>query len=145
MHPDRIYPSLFRRLGAAVLIIWAVLIPLPGYGADMEQEIQHLLHYIETSGCTFIRNNKEYSETEARKHIENKYEYVKRWVKKTEDSIKYAATKSSMTGKSYLIRCNGRDRPSAEWLQDELNRIRKQRNKSSEEDGPLESLPRNTL
>jgi len=145
MHSDRIYPSLLRLLKATLLIWVVVLIPMPGCGGDIEQEIEHLLHFIEKSGCTFIRNSRAYSATEARDHIENKYEYVKRWVKKTEDSIKYAATKSSMTGKSYLIRCNGRDRPSAEWLQDELNRIRKQRNKSSEEDGPLKSLPRNTL
>jgi len=92
----------------------------------MEQEIDHLLHFIEESGCVFIRNSKEYNATEARDHIENKYEYIKWWVKKTEDFIKYAATKSSMTGKPYLIRCDGRARASAEWLQEELNRIRAQ-------------------
>jgi hypothetical protein len=144
MRSDRSYSLLLRLILAAPFIAWAVLIPAPGHGG-MEQEIDHLLNFIEESGCMFIRNSKEYKATEARDHIENKYAYIKRWVKKTEDFIKYAATKSSMTGKSYLIRCNGRDRPSAEWLQDELNRIRKQRNKFSEEDGPLKSLPRNTL
>lgn len=127
MHSDRIYPSLLRLLKATLLIWVVVLIPMPGCGGDMEQEIEHLLHFIEESGCTFIRNSRAYSATEARDHIENKYEYVKRWVNKTEDFIKYTATKSSITGRQYLIRCDGRDQLSAVWLQMELEKIRKQR------------------
>jgi len=125
MQPDRMYPSFPTRFGSAIFIIWIVLIPSPVCGSDLDREINHLLHYIETSGCVFVRNNKEYNATEARDHIENKYEYVKRWVKTTEDFIEYAATKSSITGKPYLIRCDGCNQPSAKWLQTELERRRK--------------------
>jgi len=107
-----------------MLLFCAVLgRPAPGC-AGMAQEIDHLLFYIEESGCVFIRNNKEYSAAEARDHIENKYAYVKRWVEKTEDFINYAATKSSITGEPYLTRCHGSELPSSQWLQVELQKFR---------------------
>jgi len=55
----------------------------------------------------------------------NKYEYTKRWIKSAEDFIKYTATKSSMSGRPYTVRCDGREILCAEWLSEELNRFRK--------------------
>ena len=80
------------------------------------QEINHLLQYIENSSCTFIRNGKAYNSAEARAHIQKKYDYFKVRVKTTEDFVKYAATKSSMSGKPYKVRCNGLEILCAEWL-----------------------------
>ena len=87
---------------------------------EKENEIQHLLAFISDSGCTFIRNNDEHPSTKAKSHIERKYNYVKSRVSSTEDFIKYAATKSSMSGKHYMVRCNGEKQASSQWLLDEL-------------------------
>lgn len=90
----------------------------------VNREIDHLLQYVENAGCTFIRNNKSYDGTEARAHIQKKYDYFKGRIKTTEDFISYAATKSTMSGKPYKVRCNGREIPCAEWLNVELEKFR---------------------
>ena len=116
---------LFLRYCISFLIIVAtVLAPMESL-ADTEIEIKHLIEYIENSKCTFIRNGKEYSTEEALTHIQNKYEYAKRWIKSAEDFIKYTVTKSSMSGQPYTVWCNGQKILSAEWLTAELKRFRK--------------------
>lgn len=91
----------------------------------MEEETQYLLEYIGNSSCTFTRNGKVYQPDEARSHIQRKYKHVKKKVQTTEQVIKYAATKSSISGKVYTIKCPGEAAvPSAEWLSSELARFR---------------------
>ena len=95
------------------------------YAKDMEQETQHLLDYIEYSGCIFIRNGSEYNADKARSHIQRKYDYVKDKVTTTEQVIQYAATESSWTGKPYMIHCPTQTPvPSGDWLSEELIRYR---------------------
>ena len=108
-----------------LLISAALIFPLESQ-ADAEKEIKHLIEYIENSKCTFIRNGKEYNAKEALMHIQRKYEYTKRWIKSAEDFIKYAVTKSSLSGRPYVVRCDGQEVVSAEWLSEELKRFRKQ-------------------
>ena len=116
---------LFLRYHIAFLLIAAtVLVPIESQ-ADTEIEIKHILEYIENSKCSFIRNGKEYNTKEALVHILNKYVYTKRWIKSAEDFIKYTATKSSMSGRPYTVRCDGRENLCAEWLSEELSRFRK--------------------
>ena len=90
----------------------------------VNQEVNHLLQYIENSGCTFIRNGKAYDGAEARAHIQKKYDYFKSRIKTTEDFIKYAATKSSMSGKPYKVRFNGQEILCVDWLNVELEKFR---------------------
>ena len=110
--------------GSFIMIctIW-VLYPFSSY-ADMDSEIDYLLATIETSNCTFIRNGKSHNNTEAGAHIRRKYSHIKNRVKTTEDFIRYAATKSSMSGKPYQIICSGKKMATAEWLIQELDRFR---------------------
>jgi len=93
--------------------------------AGMESEIDHLLEYIETSGCTFNRNGTIHDGQDAGEHIRKKYAHTKRYIKTTADFIQYAATKSSMSGKPYQVTCEGIETPTAKWLSDELARFRK--------------------
>ena len=97
---------------------------------ERENEIQHLLTFISESGCTFIRNNDEYPSIKAKSHIERKYNYVKSRVSSTEDFIKYAATKSSMSGNHYMVSCNGEKTASSQWLLDELTAYRQHQTRS---------------
>jgi hypothetical protein len=102
--------------------------------ADSEGEIQHLLTYIEDSGCTFERNGRHYPAAEARSHIQKKFDYTQRWIKTTEDFIEYTATQSSISGKSYHVICQGKRQLSAHWLLAELKHYRSEKAASSAKD-----------
>jgi Family of unknown function (DUF5329) len=89
-----------------------------------EQEIRHLLNFIASSDCTFIRNGTAYPSKEAGAHIERKYDYVQSKVKTAEDFIRLAATQSSQSGDPYRINCAGKEILSKDWLLTELGRYR---------------------
>ena len=90
----------------------------------MEDEINHLLNYIGSSGCIFIRNNSRHNSEQAVHHIEKKYNYLKNRIKKTEDFIDGAASRSSVTGRPYMIICGNIEMKTADWLRAELVRYR---------------------
>jgi hypothetical protein len=58
------------------------------------------------------------------KHIQKKYNYVKRRIATTEDFIKHIASKSSLSGRQYRIRCGNQEMSTAKWLSAELKRFR---------------------
>ena len=114
-----------------ILSVLLLGLSVPGFAGSevMDQETLHLLEFIGNSGCTFTRNGTVYPADKARSHILRKYNYVKDKVSTTEQVIKYAATKSSITGKAYSIKCPGEESvPSAEWLSDELLKYRADQN-----------------
>lgn len=92
--------------------------------ADTAGEIDHLLGFIEDSGCTFVRNGDAHDSAGARKHIEGKYDYARRWIQTTEQFVEYTATRSSVSGKPYVVSCGGHEQPSSEWLLSELENYR---------------------
>ena len=93
------------------------------------REIDHLLSYLEGSGCEFFRNGSWYSGSEARKHLQGKYDYLlrKHMISTAESFVELGATGSSMSGKPYQVRCAGDAAPvpSSTWLSAELQRYRK--------------------
>lgn len=111
-----------RAISLSTLLLISVLTISPASAlADSNSEIRHLLQFIGSSdGCTFVRNGKEYTTADARAHIEKKYAYAERWIDSTEAFIELTATKSSMSGNPYMVRCNGMEFPSAQWLSEEL-------------------------
>ena len=116
----------FRSFYLYVALLFLVMTAaLPAESEEIvSHEIVHLLQYIESSDCIFIRNGEEYSAAEARAHIQKKYDHFKNRVKTTEDFIKYAATKSSMSGVPYMVRCNGQEIRNTDWLSTELQKLR---------------------
>lgn len=92
-----------------------------------QAEIQHLLKFVESSQCTFLRNGSSHDSINARSHIEMKYNHVKSRVDSTEDFIKYAATRSSLSGKQYEVVCNGKRHATGNWLLLELLRFRQRK------------------
>jgi len=92
--------------------------------ADTATEIEHLFEYIASSGCIFIRSGNGHDNAAAVAHLRMKYTHAKRWVKTTEDFIRYTATKSSMTGRPYKVICDDVETPTAQWLTNELERFR---------------------
>ncbi|WP_271196749.1 YfeK family protein [Pseudomonas turukhanskensis] len=92
-----------------------------------QDEVGKLLAFVENSGCSFIRNGSAYDGKEARMHLQQKLDYLenKGLVSSSEDFIQRAATGSSISGKPYSVDCKGQQQPSADWLNGELQRIRK--------------------
>ncbi|TQF68159.1 hypothetical protein FLM44_21050 [Pseudoalteromonas luteoviolacea] len=101
-----------------------ILFPLSTV-AQMSSEINHLLDYVEQSGCQYERNGSFHSAIDARAHITKKYKYYQDDIESTEDFIMYAASKSALSGKYYKIHCEGQNVVrSKDWLMIELNRFR---------------------
>jgi hypothetical protein len=90
------------------------------------QEIKGLLDFVEHSECQFVRNGSEYPGPRAREHLEKKLNYLegKNLVNSAEDFIDLAATKSSMSGRAYEVRCPQGVEPASTWLKRELQRQR---------------------
>ena len=89
--------------------------------ADVQAEIEYLLQHVEESGCDFNRNGIWYDGKRARAHLSVKYQYLIDKINTTNDFIDRAASKSSMTGISYQIRCSGSaPGDSSRWLLDAL-------------------------
>lgn len=90
------------------------------------EEIRGLLDFVEHSECRFVRNGTEYSGPRARAHLQQKLDYLesKNRVKSAEDFIDLAATKSSMSGRLYEVRCSEGVEPASIWLKRELERQR---------------------
>ena len=93
--------------------------------AGTGQEIGHLLDYVAKTDCKYDRNGTIYDGPEARDHMNRKYRYYRKKVGTAEDFIKYSATRSTVSGKEYKIRCPGASViSSSEWLLEELRRYR---------------------
>jgi hypothetical protein len=90
-----------------------------------KREIDHLLTFVATSSCTFVRNGTEYPPDKARDHLASKYQFAGSKITTAEEFIKYLATESSMSGELYHVKCGKTDALSGVWLTDELNRFRK--------------------
>jgi hypothetical protein len=119
------------RLGALLAaLLGSSLAPAALPSTATSDEVAHLLAYLERSGCQFSRNGKWYDAARAKDHLNRKYHYLLRkgLVRETEDFVRLAATKSSVSGKPYQVRCEGeRAVPSETWLAEELARYRRQK------------------
>ena len=120
-----------------ILLLLIVLLSPVSYAADsndiMVKEIEHLFDHIKDSECRFKRNGKWYNADEAMEHIHNKYNYlVKRGlIHSTEQFIERAASKSSMSGKPYMISCAETEPvTSSTWFQKELTNFREKNTNS---------------
>lgn len=113
------------------LLIMAILCPssfLMAIDSADEEEIAHLLEYIQTSDCMFIRNGKAYNVEKGLEHVKKKYEYFKTKIKTAEDFIRYSATKSELSEKMYYVQLpDGSKVFLKNWLLKELARFRAKR------------------
>jgi len=114
------------------VITLLTFLPMNSY-ADVTQsqrdEVEHLIDFVRDSGCLIERNGVKHSGAEAVEHIRTKYAYFRDTIKTTEDFIDYSASKSTMSGKPYLVYCPGmKEIPAGEWLYKELKAFRSTRN-----------------
>lgn len=89
-----------------IAIVLANLASAVAWANEFPPEIDYLLTTMGSSDCTFIRNGKNYTATEAEAHLRMKYNRGKRYAKTTEEFISNLASRSSMSKKPYYIACN---------------------------------------
>lgn len=110
---------------ATVAVIVILLLSINLIADNTKAEIDHLLNFVSTTKCKYIRNGTEHTGVEAKEHISKKYDYYREKIKTTEDFIRYSATKSQLSGRRYKISCpNKKVEYSSDWLLDELKRYR---------------------
>ena len=90
-------------------------------------EIDSLMSRLESSACEFNRNGAWHTAMEAKSHLLRKLKYLEDTgaVQSTEQFIELAASRSSMTGQPYLVKCgNGAPVQSGTWLLSQLQDMR---------------------
>jgi Family of unknown function (DUF5329) len=90
-------------------------------------EINFLLAAIGASGCDFYRNGTWYDAQQAQAHLSTKYQWLvaRDRIRTTEDFIELAATRSSLSGQAYAVRCAGEGPISSNsWMTKQLRRFR---------------------
>jgi Family of unknown function (DUF5329) len=111
-----------RLASTAIALVWiAAAHAAPTPAARIE--IEYLLSAIASSDCRFYRNGTWYDAKSAAAHLRGKYESLvaKELIRDTDDFIERAATKSSMSGQDYAIKCEGiAEMSSRQWLTDLL-------------------------
>ena len=124
MIDEEIFHIVLRQAAAGLFCLLMLLSFHNSCTAGTSENIASLLLFVEQSGCTFIRNGKEYDALKAREHIEKKYEYYKDRITTAEDFILYSATKSAITGEPYRVICKGVNMVTSDWLEEELIELR---------------------
>lgn len=117
-----------RKLAFVALILLSGASAAEGVPPIAQQEINHLFAYLKASGCQFSRNGSWYTPQEAADHLNDKYQYLIRhdMVNTAEDFIEYAGTKSSFSGKPYIVKCGAAEPvETGGWFRAELQKFRK--------------------
>jgi hypothetical protein len=95
--------------------------------AKAQHEIDALIAGLGTSGCQFERNGSWYDAKAARDHLQTKYNYLRKhnMADTAELFIERGASKSSMTGKLYHVRCQDKPAETSErWFKQRLQTLR---------------------
>lgn len=109
-----------------VITALALVLALPTMADETtEREVQHLLEFVEASGCTFQRNGTDHDSADAADHLRLKYSRGGSYVNSADQFVGLLATQSSWSGKPYTVTCDGETLPSSEWLRTELAAYRK--------------------
>lgn len=102
-----------------------LLLSTPAAADQHETEIRFLIDSIGAEGCRFVRNDRRYSNREARAHLQSKWELNEALVTSAEDFIDKLASHSVTTGEPYRIRCRGRQEQAAgNWFRKRLEEFR---------------------
>lgn len=115
-------PALFVALASVCGAVLADPTPAP-----VRAEIDAMLNRLETSGCQFQRNGSWHDGARAKAHLLDKLAYIEKrgTVQSAEQFIELAASRSSLSGRPYQVRCGGLAAvESRQWLSEQLPAIR---------------------
>ena len=107
-------------LAAAVLLIGTARAD----EVTMNAEIDYLLDTVGESRCVFIRNGKEHAASAARDHLRTKRRRGRRHFDSADEFIERLASRSSLSGREYMIRCGDELVTSNAWFTAALERYR---------------------
>ena len=114
-------------VAAAIAIVIAAPLQADAVAGPEAREIAALIQAVGNSGCRFWRNGRWYDGAEARDHLQRKYDRARKrgLAGSAEDFIQRAASRSSLSGKPYRVRCPGQPEiDSQQWFRGVLRRIR---------------------
>jgi hypothetical protein len=114
-----------QKILLAVVLMLVSTQALSDVPKDQSKEIAHLLKFVKTSSCIVNRNGSEHDGAGAAKHMTKKYKHFEDDIESSEDFIRLSATKSTMSGKMYKVKCPGKSGTTTkEWLLGELKVFR---------------------
>lgn len=125
----RAVPLLRLVMLRALVLLAAIAAPLAGAAEPLpaaeRAKIDSLIVFIEKlPNATFIRNGKSYDAATAAKFLRGKWRNRANEIRTAEEFIERVATKSSTSGKPYLVRLeNGREIPAATLLREHLRKL----------------------
>ena len=111
-------------VSVALLLLSSTAHPAPT--SDVEKKrIESLISTVENlKDAKFVRNGTEYDCKAAAEHMRDKWQYAGSKVKTARDFITLIATKSSQSGKPYLIRFkDGTQVESGKYLTEQLEKL----------------------
>ena len=127
----------FMRSCNAFLSVFCFLFAIQASAANtnMHIEIEHLLQFVKNTDCAYERNGEKHSGVEAAKHIQKKYDYYEDDIDSAEKFIELSASKSTMSGKPYLIYCPNQEVITSQaWLRFALTQYRQRQAQSNKAD-----------
>ncbi|KAG1253594.1 hypothetical protein G6F68_011262 [Rhizopus microsporus] len=114
-----------------ISLILAALLAAPlahaAPGPQAQREIAQLISSLDGSQCRFQRNGSWYAGSDARAHLQRKYDYLmkKDMVDSAAPILERAASQTSMSGKPYRIQCPGQpEQTAAAWFGARLQALR---------------------
>ena len=124
------FRNTIRSISLLVLLLAVSENSLADVPESQAPEVDYLIRSLKTSGCEMIRNGKSYDGEAAAAHVRLKYDYFRDEIFSTQEFIERAATRSTMSGKAYMVDCPGEEPiPSADWLQNKLKAYRKKQDR----------------
>jgi hypothetical protein len=119
----------------ALLIAFFLICALPPSAfatpsTDESAAIDHLITFVRESKLEFIRNGVSYNSADAAEHLSLKYGQAKDRLSTADEFIDNVASKSSLSGKPYLIVfADGTQASAGDWLHEELKKYRETQKK----------------
>lgn len=107
-----------------------------------QAKIAALLEAVTKARFRFVRNGIAYSPAQARRHMELKLSRSGGRVRTADQFIRYIASRSSITGRPYLVRFpDGREQPAEVWLRQQLREIERGARKEKSAAAPRTAPP----
>lgn len=117
-------PNVSRMRRLFPLLLLALLALAPAAFANepaAQREIDYLISEVEHSRAVFVRNGSEHAPADAASHLRMKLRRAGDRVHTAEEFIEGVASKSSLTGRPYLMRtADGKTEPTCTWLKAKL-------------------------
>ncbi|MEH6584910.1 MAG: DUF5329 domain-containing protein [Halioglobus sp.] len=106
--------------------LFSIALSSSAWAADQtDTEVQYLLSYVQSSGCTFHRNGSDHESADAADHLRLKYKRGGKYASTADQFIDRLASESSWSGDKYTVTCDGKTQLSSQWLHFALDEYRK--------------------